>query len=210
MQGSRFSCWKVVDEGRTPLDHELLYSAAAERECLLQFDFPVGREEALRLSGLPGAASPVKPARWRRLLEASLAEGAVERGVPSRDFGVDLFSWDYRLYAAGERRLVPLMDKRECGERTWCLVDENLAVRPLFEAKACLPPSDESCRAGPDARLPKALALLRGSPERLQLNRLAHSKQLGEGVPLMEAGVPFWWATPPLPDEGTRRPPPRF
>jgi hypothetical protein len=206
-EDSRFSCWKVVwaGEALTPLDHELLYSAAAQRECLLQFDFPVGWEEALRLSGLRGTVSPIKPARWRRLLETSLAEGAVERGVPSRDFGVDLFSWDYQLYAEGERRLVPLMDKRECGERTWCFVDENFAVRPLFEAKACLPPSDETCRAGPDARLPKALALLRGSPERLQLNRLAHSKQLGEGVPLMEAGVPFLVGNTAAPRRGDKK-----
>ena len=208
-EDSRFSCWKVVWAGDalTPLEHELLYSAAARSECLLQFDFPVKQEEALRLSGLRGVASPIKPARWRRLLEAALAEGAVEGGVPSRDFGVELFSWDYRLYAAGERRLVPLMDKRECGgrgERAWCAVDENFAVRPLFAAKACLPPSDESCKAGPDARLPNALALLRGAPERLQLNRLAHSEQLGEGVPLMEAGVPFLVGNTAAPRRGDK------
>ena len=234
---SRFSCWRVAwDETELkPCEHRLLYLVALPRECLLQFDFPMTERDALKLSGLRGIVSPVKPARWQRLCERALEKGAVEQGVPGNDFNKELFDWDYRIYlAANGRRLVPLMlEKRRCPElpclhegcrrpacfsppkeasarfcrghrthgmveflealeRTWCLVGVEFEVQPLFEAKACLPPSDETCKAGPDARLPRVLALLNEAPERLQLNLLAHRKQkLGEGVHLMETGVPF-------------------
>ena len=227
----RFSCWQVAWEGEAlvPGSHPLMYSVCLSRQCLLQFDFPATKEEALRLSGLMGLASPVKPSRWQRLCRAALDKGAAEGGEPSPDYNQELFSWDYRLYRSADGRLlVPLMeDKRserpcshpgclrpacfasskaaeerfcrghrngsmvallEESERFWCLLDEAFEVTPLFEAKPGVPPSDDCCTPGPDGRLPRALALLNDSPEKLQLNRLAHRK-VGEA--LMQSGTPF-------------------
>lgn len=229
----RFSCWKVVRDGvaLAPASYSLLYSVCLSGECLLQFDFPTTEEEALRLSGLAGLASPIRPGRWQRLCRAALDRGAREQGEPSPDFNRDLFEWDYRLYVSADGRLlVPLMEckkrsQRPCarpgcfrlacfsppkdaearfcrGHRTdrmaerlvstdrfWCLVDEAFEVEPLFEAKPGLPPSDDCCAPGPDRRLPRALALLADSPEKLQLNRLAHGGTVGEAT--MQSGVPF-------------------
>jgi len=227
----RFSCWQVAWEGEAlvPGSHPLMYSVCLSRQCLLQFDFPATKEEALRLSGLVGLASPVKPSRWQRLRRAALDKGAAEGGEPSPDFNQDLFAWDYRLYRSADGRLlVPLMEdkrsERPCShagclrpacfasskaaeerfcrghrngsmvalldesERIWCLLDEAFEVTQLFEAKPGVPPSDDCCAPGPDGRLPRALALLNDSPEKLQLNRLAHRK-VGEA--LMQSGTPF-------------------
>ena len=227
----RFSCWRVKWDGDAlaPSAHPLLYSVCLSRECLLQFDFPVTAEEALRLSGLSGLPEPIRPARWERLHRVAMLKGAAERGEPTPDFNRELFDWDYRLYRAADGRLLaPLMEdkkrhERRCtapgccrlacfspeeaearfcrghrtdrmvevlhaAERFWCLLDEAFEVTPLFEAKAGVPPSEDCCTPGPDGRLPRALALLNDSPEKLRLNRLAHRK-VGEA--LMQSGTPF-------------------
>ena len=198
----RFSCWVASHPQGSPLVtlelHEFMYAIGDGSTFLFQFQFPLNLTQARGISKLGAAAvwSPIRPNRWCRLHAIALDKNWTAIGKPCLDFHKELFTWEYRLYLCRdtETLLVPLLDAAPDDslddKRSWYLLDATLQSRErLFEAKPCIPPHHSKCKIGPDGRLPRALAKLKESPQKLRLNRLSH--QLGNEAPLMRSGLPF-------------------